>query len=82
MKKSPSRSKTSTSASKASPKTPSDQRIDVLERQVRSLRREVQRHDEWIDTMSSSYLKRLFWVLQGYRLHRVGRWYGKTEELH
>ena len=50
------------------------QRIAVLERQVKSLRVQVQRHDEWIDTMSSSVLKRLGWVLQGYRLHRVGRW--------
>jgi hypothetical protein len=79
--KSPSTSKTSTSASKASQSKTTDQRIDVLERQVRSLRRQVQIHDEWIDTMSSSFIKRLFWVLQGYRLHRVGRWYGKTEEL-
>jgi hypothetical protein len=57
------------------------QRIDVLERQMRELRRQVRNHDEWIDTKSSSFLKRAWWVLQGYRWHRVGRWYGKTEDL-
>jgi hypothetical protein len=26
--------------------------------------------------------KRIWWVIQGYRWHRVGRWYGKTKDLH
>jgi hypothetical protein len=56
--------------------------IEVLSRQVKSLRQQVQRHDEWIDTMSSSVFKRIWWVIQGYRWHRVGRWYGKTKDLH
>jgi hypothetical protein len=58
-----------------------EQRIEVLARQVAALRREIHRHEEWIDTMSSSVFKRMWWVLQGYRFRRVGRWYGKTKEL-
>jgi hypothetical protein len=52
------------------------QEVDVLKRQMLSLRRQVQQHDEWIDTMSSSVFRRAWWVFQGYRWHRIGRWRG------
>lgn len=58
-----------------------EQDIDVLKRQMKSLRLQVGRHEEWIDTVSSSFLKRIWWWLQGYRLHKVGRWYKKTDNL-
>lgn len=48
--------------------------IDVLKRQVRALRRQVQEHDEWLDTVNSPVHKRLLWWLQGYRFYRLGRW--------
>lgn len=57
------------------------QRIDVLERQMLSLRREVQALGERCDTVFSPPWKRLWWWLQGYRLWRVGRWYRKTDDL-
>jgi len=53
----------------------------LLERQVRALRREVRRIDELLDTVASPPWKRARWFLQGYRLWRVGRWYGKTDDL-
>lgn len=49
--------------------------IDVLKRQVMSLRRQAQRHEEYIDTVSSPLFKRLLFVLQGYRWNRLGTWY-------
>lgn len=32
--------------------------------------------EEWIDTMSSPLWKRIWFVLQGYRWKRLGRWRG------
>lgn len=58
-----------------------EHRIEVLERQVKALRRQVQALDERVDTVFSPFWKRVWWWLQGYRWHRVGRWYGKTEDL-
>lgn len=58
------------------------QEIDVLKRQVTSLRRQVQALIEWQDTVSSPLYKRLWWWLCGYRFRTVGRWYGQTEDLH
>lgn len=55
--------------------------MEVLARQLRALRREVRQLTEYVDTVSSPLWKRLLWVLQGYRFRRVGRWYGKTEDL-
>ena len=37
--------------------------------------------ENYVDTVSSPLYKRLWWVLQGYRFRRVGRWYGRTKEL-
>lgn len=54
-----------------------DQRIEVLERQMRALRQQVQGHDEFIDTVSSPLWKRVLWWFQGFYFRKVGRWYGK-----
>ncbi len=53
-----------------------EQEIDVLKRQIISLRRQIQQHDEWLDTVNSPFWKRLWWWCRGWRFHRVGRWYG------
>lgn len=37
--------------------------------------------EKYVDTVSSPLWKRVWFVLQGYRFRRVGRWYGKTAEL-
>ena len=52
-----------------------DPRIETLERQVRSLRLQVRRLEEWIDTISSPPWKRALFVAQGFRLWRLGVWY-------
>jgi hypothetical protein len=52
-----------------------EQRLDVLERQVRALRRETQRHEEYIDTVTSPLWKRAIWWAQGFYFRKVGRWY-------
>jgi hypothetical protein len=53
-----------------------EQRADILERQVRSLRREVREWTELVDTIASPPWKRVWWFMRGYRLWKVGRWYG------
>jgi len=53
-----------------------EQEIDVLKRQVVSLRRQVQLHDEWLDTVNSPLYKRIWWFLCGYNFYTLGRWYG------
>jgi hypothetical protein len=58
-----------------------EQRLGVLERKVESLRREVRQATELLGTLASPPWRRLLWFLQGYRLWRVGRWYGKTDDL-
>lgn len=58
-----------------------EQELRVLKGQVRSLRREVRQLGELLDTINSPLWKRIWWVLQGYRLRRVGRWYRKTKDL-
>jgi hypothetical protein len=54
-----------------------EQEIEVLKRQVKSLRRELQRHDEWLDTVNSPLYRRIWWYLKGYKFYTVGRWYDK-----
>lgn len=51
------------------------QRLDVLERQMKSVRREAQQQHEWLDTICSPPWKRLWWLLRGWRFYRLGRWY-------
>lgn len=53
----------------------SEQRLDVIERQMKSLRRQVQQQGEWIDTHNSPLWKRLWFVAQGFRFRRLGVWY-------
>lgn len=50
---------------------------DLIEREIRALRRQVQRNEEWLDVIASPWWKKLLWWLQGYRWYRVGRWYGE-----
>jgi hypothetical protein len=52
-----------------------EQRIDVLERQMLSLRREVRELTEYVDTVSSPLWKRCLWWAQGFYFRKVGRWY-------
>ena len=52
-----------------------------LERQQRSIRRELRTKGELWDTIASPPWRRVLWFLQGYRLWRVGRWYRKTKDL-
>jgi hypothetical protein len=49
--------------------------VECLKRQMGAARALAHRHEEWIDTFSSSLWKRVLWWLQGYRWKRVGRWY-------
>jgi len=37
--------------------------------------------EEYVDTVSSPLYKRIWWIFQGYRFRKVGRWYNKTKEL-
>ncbi|MCI0420079.1 MAG: hypothetical protein L0312_12785 [Acidobacteria bacterium] len=56
-------------------------RLARIERQIESLRRDVQAKGELLDTIASPPWKRFWWFLGGYRLWKVGRWYRKTKEL-
>jgi hypothetical protein len=49
--------------------------VDALKRSVKSVRAAVQRHDEYIDTVSSALWKRLIWWALGFYYRKVGRWY-------
>jgi hypothetical protein len=54
-----------------------EQRIEVLERQVKELRRLVQFQGEVIEVLQTPPWKRWLWfVPQGWRPYTVGRWYG------
>lgn len=62
---------------------------DDVRRELESLRvnrqRDAQRIralEAYVDTVSSPLWKRVWFVLQGFRFRRVGRWYGKTESLY
>jgi hypothetical protein len=59
-----------------------EREVEVLKRQIHSLRKSHQALDERVDTVFSPIWKRVWWYLQGYRWHRVGRWYGKTKDLY
>jgi hypothetical protein len=54
-----------------------EQEIDVLRRQMKSLRRQLQATEEWLDTIASPWWKKAWWLACGWRWYRVGRWYGK-----
>ncbi len=58
-------------------------RVEALERISKRLRNDVARQGEWIDCMSSSLVKRLWWWLaEGFCLRRVGRWRGAGKGKH
>jgi chaperonin cofactor prefoldin len=50
--------------------------VEVLERQIATLRRQVREHEEYIDTVTSPLYKRIHWWFQGFYFRKVGRWYG------
>jgi hypothetical protein len=50
--------------------------IDVLKRQVLSLRKRMRPCEEFIDVVSSPLWKRIIWWFQGFYFRKVGRWYG------
>ena len=50
-------------------------RIKVLEAQVAELRRQHKLVADWHNTLNSRWWMRLWWFLQGYRLHTLGTWY-------
>lgn len=52
-----------------------EHRIEVLERQVIALRREVRMLHEWHDTVKSPLWRRVWWWLLGYRFDSLGTWY-------
>ena len=54
-----------------------ERRVDALEQQMLSFRREAQRTHEWLDTVNSHWHKRVWWWLRGYCYHKPGRWWGK-----
>ena len=54
------------------------QEVEVLKRQVASLRREVRVLTEYVDTVSSPLWKRLVWWCEGFYFRKVGRWYLPT----
>lgn len=47
----------------------------VLQRQVAELRRQMKLVSDWHNTMRSPWYMRLWWWLQGYRMHSLGTWY-------
>lgn len=49
--------------------------IDLLSRQITSLRREVRMLTKYVDTVSSPLWKRVWWWFGGYYFRQVGRWY-------
>lgn len=51
-------------------------RVAVLERQMFAARTRIHELEEWLDTVNSLPWKRLWWLLQGFRWYRVGRWRG------
>lgn len=52
-----------------------DQHYDVLRRNYVSLAGRVHRLEEIIDTWNTPLWKRCLFVIRGYRLRRLGRWY-------
>lgn len=59
--------------------TPAEQqRLEVLDRQLAELRRQVQAQGEHLEVLATPAWKRWLWfVPQGWRPYTVGRWYGK-----
>lgn len=42
---------------------------------IRSLAARIRSLEKWQDTVQTPWWKRLWFVVQGYRLTRLGRWY-------
>jgi hypothetical protein len=55
--------------------------LDRIEREVKSLKRELRQKSKLWDTVCSTPWQRAWWFLQGFRLWKVGRWYRKTKDL-
>jgi hypothetical protein len=53
-----------------------EMRVAALEGKVRSLERQAHELHDWLDTVCSWPWKRVWWVVQGFRFYRLGRWWG------
>ena len=53
-----------------------EQHIEVLERQVKSLRIDMKHNNEFRDVVSSPLWKRIIWWFCGFYFRKVGRWCG------
>lgn len=53
-----------------------EQDVEVLKRQVKSLRERQKHLDEFMDCLTSPMWKRIVWWFCGFYLRKVGRWYG------
>ena len=49
--------------------------VQALQNQVKELRRQMVFMDHWHNTVRSRWWMRLWWFVQGFRLHSLGRWY-------
>lgn len=56
-------------------------RIESLEITRRRDAARIRALEKYVDTVSSPIWKRVWFVMQGYRFRRVGRWYRKTDDL-
>lgn len=52
-----------------------ENRLQILERQVKEMRRQLAFVAHWHDTVRSPLYKRVWWWLQGYRFSALGTWY-------
>jgi len=54
-----------------------EHRVEILERQVKSLRNRSRDTWQLLDVLATPPWRRLLFFLQGFQLWKVGRWYGK-----
>ena len=54
-----------------------EHRVEILECQVKSLRNRTRDTWQLLDVLATPPWRRLKFFLQGFRLWKVGRWYGK-----
>jgi len=52
-----------------------EQALAILQRQVKTLRKQIVFFDHWHNTMHSPWHKRVAWWFMGYRLLSLGTWY-------
>jgi len=52
-----------------------EQDVDILNRQMRALRRQLTVLEDYVDTVTSPLWKRVIWWFEGFYFRKVGRWY-------